>query len=152
LKEKIYIAHTETIDPALVNKIKIMIQECGYSPLDPFDRGRDIPPNMIVRSDLMKILSSRMVVVILSKDHYSLGTPMEMVYARIFGKPVLTVLLTPSLSEHYWVKEHSTKMVLANGWADRVVLFEDVFRFCFKVIVTQRQTECIDFRYTRRES
>ena len=132
MTNKIYIAHTEEIDPELIDKIKKVITELNYVPVDPFDLPAE---QSLVHTDLMEILSSEMVVAVLCEDNYSIGTPMEMVYARIFGKPVLTVLLSSSLVNHHWVKEHSTTIMSGDKSTYMYLSFEDGFKYVFKSII-----------------
>lgn len=61
----------------------------------------------IFDGDLQDVATSEFLLV--KADEPSWGTAQEMVYARIFGKKVLTVC--PSESPSPWLIKHSTKIV-----------------------------------------
>ena len=64
--------------------------------------------NLVVTRDLEEIKKSEGLVVHID-GNVSYGTPMEMVYAKLYEKPVY-VIVTNGHEEHPWLKFHATKI------------------------------------------
>ena len=71
-----------------------------------------VPARAIVERDLMDLRSCDIMVVCFPKKSkkFSIGSVMEMVYAKEYNIPVLLVDLTKDsrYTNHPWIKEHTT--------------------------------------------
>lgn len=66
------------------------------------------PFAQLVNDDLDMIKNSDGIIAIIDENS-SIGTPQEMVYAHLWGKPVYTVV-TDGRHKHAWLQYHSTKI------------------------------------------
>ena len=65
--------------------------------------------NYLVWKDLDRIIKSDFVIAILD-DNYSIGTHMEIFFARMVKKPVYCICLNKYAIEHSWIKYCSTQI------------------------------------------
>lgn len=87
---------------------KKKLEDAGISVWDPQLDGKETGDTMvktIVNRDIRRILTSDAIIVY--GKHPSWGTAMEMVYARLFGSMVITIL--PEDLKHIspWITYHS---------------------------------------------
>lgn len=79
--------------------------------LDPMRRDyrgkEDDSVEEIYRGDLEDIVNSDLLLVNASRPSW--GTAMEMVYARMMGKPVIVIITNGPISP--WLRKHSTSIV-----------------------------------------
>jgi len=89
----------ETRNPIRGKKINTM--DKGFIPYEPRE---------IVDRDLWDIENSDIVIAI--APHPSIGTSMEIIYARMVKKiPVIVVTENPSVYNHYWIKGLASKIL-----------------------------------------
>jgi nucleoside 2-deoxyribosyltransferase len=79
------------------------------------DKGKkepyDVDPVAIVEGDLLSILTSDGIVAIVNtqENYPSYGTIQEIVYARMFHKPIY-MLVVNGHEDHPWLQYHATKI------------------------------------------
>lgn len=93
-------------------------KESGIEFINPFDYNKNAKtreevysnadPDKLVSRDIGLICISRGVVCMINGAK-SYGTPQEMVYAKLYKKPVYT-LVTNGDEKHPWLVVHSTKI------------------------------------------
>lgn len=100
------------------NEIQSGLEYIGFNVLNPI-RGKKITihkdkffsyePNEIVHRDLRDIDNSKYMLAFMPVP--SIGTSMEIMYAREYDTPVVVVSDNPAVTEHYWIKSLASKVV-----------------------------------------